>query len=119
MAWVIVQQDTGTLEFNLSNSKATITGSAYVDPTYVTNTHTITNSTALIYCDTLVDDRSITLPSVALNENLMMRIKNRAVYQVIINTDGADTIDGETDITLVEKEALTLHADSNNNWNIL
>jgi len=115
----IVQEDVATGTWFLHDPDLVVQRSMKITPAYVTNTSAVANTTALIYCDMVLDNQILTLPDATLNENSYFNIKNRGTKSFTIEGAGSDTIDGDLNATIYEKECFTLHADNNQNWNLI
>ena len=119
ITWNIVQQSNASGEFNLHDPDAYITGSTKIVPAYVTNSASVSNSASLVYVDMNSASQTLTLPDATVNEEMLIRIKNRGTISFTIDGSGTDTIDDELTIEVYNKEAFTLHADDSSNWNII
>ena len=118
--WLLVQKrNSGDGDWNLHDPNIVNSGSHKIIPAYVTNTSSITNTVSLVYCDMVLDDQIVTMPDATVNENNLINIKNRGAKSFTIEGAGSDTVDGDLNATIYEKECFTLHADDNANWNII
>ena len=80
---------------------------------------TATSGTTIILCDTTSNSVTVNLPT-AVNNTAIYEIKKTATANsMIIEGRNAETIDGDTTITVVvENESLTLVSD-NTNWKVI
>lgn len=87
-----------------------------------TAAYTLTGTDYTVFCDTDTADVgfTITLPATGSHSGRIYCIKNTGTsgYNVTVDGDGAETIDGDLTVTLADKESITIQSDGTE-WHII